>query len=61
MTTNTAGNAAAAGGTRHEGGTGGTGGTSVVLQDLKRSFGTTRALDGLSLEIAPGEFVALLG
>jgi putative spermidine/putrescine transport system ATP-binding protein len=58
MTTNTAGNAAAAGGTRHEGGTGG---TSVVLQDLKRSFGTTRALDGLSLEIAPGEFVALLG
>ena len=58
MTTNTAGNAATAGGTRHEGGTGG---TSVVLQDLKRSFGTTRALDGLSLEIAPGEFVALLG
>ena len=58
MTTNTAGNAAATGGTRHEGGTGG---TSVVLQDLKRSFGTTRALDGLSLEIAPGEFVALLG
>ncbi len=58
MTANTAGNTAAAGGTRHEGGTGG---TSVVLQDLKRSFGTTRALDGLSLEIAPGEFVALLG
>ncbi len=58
MTTNTAGNTAAAGRIRHEGGTGGTG---VVLQDLKRSFGTTRALDGLSLEIAPGEFVALLG
>ena len=36
MTTNTAGNTAAACGTRHEGGTGG---TSVVLRDLKRSLG----------------------
>jgi len=60
MTTNTAGNAAAAGGTRHEAGRRDRR-TSVVLQELKRSFGTTRALDGLSLEIAPGEFVALLG
>ena len=58
MTTNTARNAAAADGTRQ---TGRTGGTSVSLQDLSRSFGTTRALDGLSLEIAPGELVALLG
>jgi len=57
MTTNTARNAAADG-TRHEGGTGG---TSVLLENLSRSFGTTRALDGLSLEIAPGELVALLG
>ena len=58
MTTNTARNAAAADGTRQ---TGRTGGTSVSLQDLSRSFGTTRALHGLSLEIAPGELVALLG
>jgi putative spermidine/putrescine transport system ATP-binding protein len=36
-------------------------GAPVVLQSLSRSFGTTRALDGLSLEIAPGELVALLG
>ncbi len=28
---------------------------------MSRSFGTTRALDGLSLQIAPGELVALLG
>src|ERR1700759_4553539 len=59
MTTNTAGNAATAGDTIGQAGRGS--GTSVVLQDLSRSFGTTRALDGLSLEIAPGELVALLG
>jgi putative spermidine/putrescine transport system ATP-binding protein len=58
MTTNTARNAAAAEGTWP---TASSGGTSVLLQDLSRSFGTTRALDGLSIEIAPGEFVALLG
>jgi putative spermidine/putrescine transport system ATP-binding protein len=39
----------------------GAGGTGVRLEDLSRSFGATRALDGLSLEIAPGELVALLG
>jgi putative spermidine/putrescine transport system ATP-binding protein len=39
----------------------GSGGTSVVLQNLSRSFGATRALDGLSIEMAPGELVALLG
>jgi putative spermidine/putrescine transport system ATP-binding protein len=37
------------------------GGTSVLLQDLTRVFGATRALDGLSFEMAPGELVALLG
>ena len=58
MTTNTARNAATADGTWQAGRTGG---TSVSLQDLSRSFGTTRALHGLSLEIAPGELVALLG
>jgi putative spermidine/putrescine transport system ATP-binding protein len=36
-------------------------GVTVVLDSLVRRFGDTRALDGLSLEIAAGEFVALLG
>jgi putative spermidine/putrescine transport system ATP-binding protein len=37
------------------------GGTSVSLRDLTRVFGATRALNEMSLEIAPGELVALLG
>jgi putative spermidine/putrescine transport system ATP-binding protein len=57
MTTNTTSNAAADG-TRQ---VTGSGGTSVALQNLSRSFGATRALDGLSIEMAPGELVALLG
>jgi putative spermidine/putrescine transport system ATP-binding protein len=64
MTTSTANDDAA----RVSGGTTGgagsrhaEGGASVSLRDLGRSFGATRALDGLSLEIAPGELVALLG
>ena len=36
-------------------------GATVELIDLHRRFGATRALDGLSLTIAPGEFIALLG
>jgi len=58
MTTNTASDAAAADGTRQASGTHG---TSVLLQNLSRAFGATRALDGLSIEMAPGELVALLG
>jgi len=37
------------------------GGTSVSLRDLTRAFGAARALNEMSLEIAPGELVALLG
>jgi len=48
------GTAAWAGGTARRG-------SSVSLCGLTRVFGTTRALDGLSLEIASGELVALLG
>jgi putative spermidine/putrescine transport system ATP-binding protein len=36
-------------------------GTSVSLRDLSRAFGAAKALDGMSLEIGPGELVALLG
>jgi putative spermidine/putrescine transport system ATP-binding protein len=59
MTTNTAGNAAAAADTIGQAER--RGGTSVLLQDLTRAFGATRALDGLSIKMAPGELVALLG
>jgi putative spermidine/putrescine transport system ATP-binding protein len=59
MTTNTAGNAATAADTIGQAER--RGGTSVLLRDLARAFGATRALDGLSIEMAPGELVALLG
>ena len=36
-------------------------GVAVSLVDLRRSYGQIHALDGLTLDIAPGEFVALLG
>ena len=36
-------------------------GAPVMMQALSRSFGAVRALDGLSLDISPGELVALLG
>ncbi len=36
-------------------------GTSVEYADVCKVFGTTNALDGLNLSIAPGEFLALLG
>jgi putative spermidine/putrescine transport system ATP-binding protein len=37
------------------------GGVAVQLSDLHRRYGSIRALDGLSLDIQPGELVALLG
>jgi putative spermidine/putrescine transport system ATP-binding protein len=58
MSTNTEREAAVAGGAAT---TAGSRGTSVVLDNLSRAFGGTRALDGLSIEMAPGELVALLG
>jgi len=54
MTTNTA--AATTGTTMTTGS-----GAPVNLAALSRSFGAVRALDGLTLDIAPGELVALLG
>src|SRR5204863_9291819 len=59
MPTNTARNAAVTADAAERTGTGG--GTSVQLRNLTRAFGGTRALDGLSIELAPGELVALLG
>jgi putative spermidine/putrescine transport system ATP-binding protein len=59
MTTNTARNAAGTAAGTGQAGRGG--GTSVQLRDLTRAFGATRALDGLSIDMAPGELVALLG
>src|ERR1700745_73371 len=35
--------------------------TSVRLQDLTRSFGAPRARDGLSIDMAPAQLLALLG
>lgn len=36
-------------------------GVAVELDDLTRVYGSTRALDGFTLHIKPGELVALLG
>jgi len=59
MTINAAAGTDAGGGVRTA--AAGGAGAPVVLQSLSRSFGAVRALDGLSLGIAPGELVALLG
>ena len=37
------------------------GGSAMVLRDLVRTFGGTTALDGFSVDIGPGELLALLG
>ena len=36
-------------------------GVGVELNELTRVYGSTKALDGLTLHIEPGELVALLG
>ncbi|RYY46431.1 MAG: ATP-binding cassette domain-containing protein, partial [Sphingomonadales bacterium] len=36
-------------------------GPSIALQGVSKSFGAIRALDSVSLEIAAGSFVALVG
>ena len=54
-------NAGQATGNHADGAGPGTSGATVELRNLSRSFGTTRALDGLTLRLAPGELVALLG
>src|SRR5512135_1346726 len=36
-------------------------GVAVQLIDMHRSYGPVHALDGLSIDIAPGELIALLG
>ena len=36
-------------------------GVAVQFQDMHRYYGAVHALDGLSIDIAPGELVALLG
>jgi putative spermidine/putrescine transport system ATP-binding protein len=54
-------NAGQATGSHSDGVSRSTSGATVDLRNLSRSFGTTRALDGLTLRLAPGELVALLG
>jgi len=36
-------------------------GVAVSIQNVVKSFGSVRALDGVSLEITEGEFFGLLG
>jgi putative spermidine/putrescine transport system ATP-binding protein len=61
MTASKNGAASPAGAVGADEAAGSRGGTSVSLRNLTRAFGATRALDEMSLEIAPGELVALLG
>src|SRR5215510_1246687 len=34
---------------------------AIQIEGLRKSFGARRALDGVSLAVAPGEMVALIG
>src|SRR5678816_817597 len=34
---------------------------ALAVQDIVKSYGRSRALDGVTLRVYPGEFVALLG
>jgi len=43
------------------GGSGGPGGPAAQVRGLSRAFGGRVVLDGVDLDIAPGEFVAMLG
>lgn len=36
-------------------------GVTVALRNITKSFGETKVLDGVSITIAPGEFVAIVG
>jgi sulfonate transport system ATP-binding protein len=36
-------------------------GTHLVVEGLEKSFGTNVVLQGLNLEVMPGEFVAIVG
>jgi putative spermidine/putrescine transport system ATP-binding protein len=36
-------------------------GASIAFRDVRRSFGTVKAVDGVSIAIEPGEFFTLLG
>ncbi|WP_298228665.1 ABC transporter ATP-binding protein [Gryllotalpicola sp.] len=37
------------------------GGCSIELEDVRKAFGATHALDGVSLSVEPGTFLVLLG
>jgi phosphonate transport system ATP-binding protein len=34
---------------------------SLIIKDLVKNFGAKRALDGVSLSVAPGEFICIIG
>ena len=49
------------GSSRETGGPGGPGDASIVARGLTRHFGAVRAVDGVDLEVAPGEVYGFLG